>query len=84
MPSAAPSLQLLHRFAEVFENPAVGEFDLAACRQGRDEPWNAVHKQARMAFAFAHEACLLQTDGRLARRDIEKKPFRVSGEIEPQ
>jgi len=48
-----PALELVQRLAEVLQNLAVNEFDLTAGRKGRDQPWNAVHDQARLTFAFA-------------------------------
>ena len=51
--AGSPALELLQCPAEVLEDLAVDEFDLTARRKDRDQPWNAVHDQARLAFAFA-------------------------------
>ena len=51
--AGSPALQLLQRLAEVLEDRTVDEFELTAGRKGRDQAWNAVHDQARLAFAFA-------------------------------
>src|SRR3712207_1847675 len=48
-----PSLEILDRGAEVLEDRTVDEFELTTGRKGRDEAWNAIHDQARLAFAFA-------------------------------
>src|SRR5687768_13368381 len=52
-PTGPPALELLQRTAEVLEDLAVDEFDVTGGRKGRDQPWNAVDDQARLAFAFA-------------------------------
>src|SRR6185436_4274790 len=48
-----PFPQLVQRAAEVLVNLAVDELDLSGRREGRDQPWNAVHDQPRLAFALA-------------------------------
>src|SRR5262245_53236348 len=48
-----PAFQLLQRLSEVLEGRAVDELDLDAGRERRNEPWNAVDDQARLALAFA-------------------------------
>jgi hypothetical protein len=47
-----PKLELLQRLAEELSHRAVDEIELTAGRKDRDEPWNAVADQARLAFAF--------------------------------
>src|SRR5688500_5424027 len=51
--SGSPVLELLQRLAEVLADRTVDEFELTARRKDRDQSWNAVHDQARLAFAFA-------------------------------
>ena len=48
-----PALLLLLRRAEVLEDLVVDGFDLTAGRKDRDQAGNAVHDQARIAFAYA-------------------------------
>ena len=50
--AGSPVLQLLQRLAEVLDDRTVDEFELAPWRKGRDEAWNAVDDEARLAFAF--------------------------------
>ena len=73
--------QLLHGLAEVLEQLAIGNFDVAARRQQCDEPGDTVHEHARFAFALigpprllAEQASLLQADRRLGRGDIQQPP----------
>src|SRR5918996_6218992 len=51
--SGFPALQLLERLAVVLKDLPVDKFDLPGGREGRDQPGNAVHDQARLTFAFA-------------------------------
>ncbi len=48
-----PTPELLRRPSEVFEDLAVDDFELTGRRKDRDQSWNAVHDQARLALAFA-------------------------------
>ena len=48
-----PVFQLLKLPSGVFDDLAIDELDLTACRQERDQAWNTVHEQARIALAFA-------------------------------
>jgi hypothetical protein len=41
-----PVFQLLEGPSGVFENLAIGEFDLTVRGQERDQAWNTVHQQA--------------------------------------
>ena len=49
----APLFQFLQRSSRVFEDLTIGELDLTARRQERDQAWNAVYEQAGIALAFA-------------------------------
>src|SRR5262249_49825898 len=49
-----PFPHLLQRLAAVIDELLVDDGDLTRRRQGRDQTWNGVHDQARLAFAFAH------------------------------
>ena len=71
-----PVLELLQRHAEVLEDLAVDEFDLTVGRKGRDQPWNAVDDQARLALAFAQ--CVLRPP---AFRNLLLQLFVGSGEL---
>src|SRR3712207_1752772 len=48
-----PPPQLIQRLAEVLDNLAVDELELPGGRKDRDQPWNGVHEQARLALAGA-------------------------------
>src|SRR5207237_5392447 len=85
-----PVSQLVQLLTEVLQQLPIDDFDVAGRRQQCDQPRDVVHNQPRLAFAFvgtprllAQQPRLLQPDGRLVRRDIQKEPFCFSWEIEP-
>src|SRR5258708_27477451 len=49
--AGCPTLQLLSRLAEIFQNLAVEKFDLACRTHGTHEPRNAMDDQTQIEFA---------------------------------